>query len=437
LKTRQDLLSRLERAIVDGREGIAAAVDADFGGRSREETLISEVLVSVNAIRYVRPRIARWAKPRPVPVGLPFWPGRSWEVLQPLGVVGVLSPWNYPFQLAVVPVVSAIAAGNRVMLKPSESTARTADLLVDLLTRALGPEVAQVVTGDAAVAEEFTHLPLDHLLFTGSTQTGRQVMAAASRNLTPVTLELGGKCPAVVTADADLRLAARAIVTGKGLNAGQTCVAPDTVLLVGVRREAFEAALREAATRHYAEGLPTGIASGRQEARLRALAAGEEVTPLTAAGRGDRPARLAVASTRSGSRLSQEEIFGPLLAVETMANLDDVESWLRTHPSPLAVYLFTRSRQTERRLLASSRAGALVVNGTVLQAAIDGLAFGGVGASGFGRYHGRAGFETFSNRKSYVRASRFSLARLLEPPYTRRTGSMIARLLTYRSRAQN
>ena len=181
IKVREKLLTRLERATIDARDAIAAAIDGDFGGRSREETLVAEVLVTVNAIRHVRPRIARWAKPRRVAVGLPFWPSRAWEVLQPLGVVGVLSPWNYPFQLAVLPLVSALAAGNRVMLKPSELAPRTADLLGDLLNDVLGPEVMQVVTGGADVAEAFTQLPFDHLFFTGSTQTGRRVMAAAAK----------------------------------------------------------------------------------------------------------------------------------------------------------------------------------------------------------------------------------------------------------------
>jgi acyl-CoA reductase-like NAD-dependent aldehyde dehydrogenase len=315
------------------------------------------------------------------------------------------------------------------MLKPSEFAPRTADLLGDLLNDALGPEVMQVVTGGADVAEAFTQLHLDHLFFTGSTQTGQRVMAAAAKNLTPVTLELGGKSPVVVMPDADLRETARAIVMGKGLNAGQTCLAPDTVLLVGVRREAFETALREAAARHYPNGLPTGIASSQHEARLAGLWAGAQIKPLTSAGQGARPGRLAITSVDPGSKLSHEEIFGPILAVEAMASLDEAVSWIQERPSPLAVYLFTRSREAERRLLDSSRAGALVVNGTVIQAAIDGLPFGGVGASGIGRYHGRAGFETFSNRKSYLRASRFSLARLLDPPYRQWTRTLLARLL--------
>jgi acyl-CoA reductase-like NAD-dependent aldehyde dehydrogenase len=428
VKAREKLLTRLERATIDARDAIAAAIDGDFGGRSREETLVAEVLVTVNAIRHIRPRIARWAKPRRVAVGLPFWPSRAWEVLQPLGVVGVLSPWNYPFQLAVLPLVSALAAGNRVMLKPSELAPRTADLLGDLLNDALGPEVVQVVTGGADVAEAFTQLPFDHLFFTGSTQTGRRVMAAAAENLTPVTLELGGKCPVVVMPDADLRETARSVVMGKGLNAGQTCIAPDTVLLVGVSRETFEAALRESAARHYPNGLPTGIASFRHKARLDAILAGAEVEPLTSVGQGERPGQLIITSIHPGSERSREEIFGPILAVETMASLDEAMSWIRARPSPLAIYLFTRSRETERRFLDSSRAGALVVNGTVIQAAVDGLPFGGVGTSGIGRYHGRAGFETFSNRKSYMRASRLSLARLLDPPYTERTRALLARL---------
>lgn len=429
IELRKDLLARLEIATLDAREKVAAAIDADFGGRSREESLIAEVLVTVNAIRHAKPRIARWAKARPVSVGLPFWPSRAWEVPQPLGVVGVLSPWNYPFHLAAVPLVSALAAGNRMMLKPSELAPRTADLLRELLEDALGPDIVQVVTGGTDVAEAFTQLPLDHLLFTGSTQNGRRVMSAAAQNLTPVTLELGGKCPVVVLADADLQATARAIVTGKGFNAGQTCVAPDTVLLVGVRQDDFEAALREAAARHYPHGLPTGIASAAHEARLGALLTETHAQPLTAAGQGERPGQLTLAQPRPDSRLSREEIFGPVLAAETVASLDEAIDWIRVRPSPLAVYLFTRSRKAERRLLEATRSGALVVNATLIQTSIDGLPFGGVGASGMGRYHGLSGFETFSHRRSYVRGARFSLSRLLDPPYTARMRSLLMRIL--------
>ncbi len=429
IATRKGLLTNLERATLEARVSIAAAIDADFGGRAREETLIAEVLVTVRAIRNARPRLARWAKPRRVAVGLPFWPGRAWEVSQPLGVVGVLSPWNYPFQLAVLPLVSALSAGNRVALKPSEATPRTAALLADLLNEALGPEIAQVVTGGPDVAEAFTRLPFDHLFFTGSTGTGCRIMAAAAQNLTPMTLELGGKCPVLVLPDADLGEVARAIVAGKGLNAGQTCIAPDTVLLVGIARETFTAALQEAVRRLYPDGLVTGIASDGQRARLDALVAGERIEALGQAGCGTRPAELVLAPVRPGSPLSCEEIFGPVLALETVADLGDAISRIRTRPTPLAVYLFTRDRAAERAVLDGTRAGALVVNGTVTQAAIDGLPFGGVGASGFGRYHGRAGFDTFSNRRAVVRQSRFALSRLLDPPYTTRTRSLIERLL--------
>jgi acyl-CoA reductase-like NAD-dependent aldehyde dehydrogenase len=411
LAERKRLLRALQAAVVERRERIVAAIDADFGGRSAEETVLAEVLGVANAASFARRHLDRWARPRRVPTDLPFWPARARIVPQPLGIVGIIAPWNYPLHLALGPAVGALSAGNRLMLKPSELTPRAASELAALVDAVLGPEVAVVVEGGAEVAAAFTRLPFDHLLYTGSTARGREVMRAAAENLTPVTLELGGKCPVIVTADADLDLAARAIVTGKGLNAGQTCIAPDTVLLVGLDPAGFRARLRASARRLYPGGLPTAVApSQRKHLDLTSMPADE---PL-----------LVTAAT-----LRDREIFGPILPVEAHPSLASALAWIAERPSPLAVYLFSRSRSDEAAVLAGTRAGALVVNGTILQAAIEALPFGGVGASGFGRYHGRAGFDTFSNMRAVVHAPRWSLARLVEPPYTGQTRELIERIV--------
>jgi coniferyl-aldehyde dehydrogenase len=418
LRQRQELLRALQHAVIDCRQRLVRAVDADFGGRAAEETLLAEVFAVANAASFARRRLRRWARKRRVPVDLPFWPGRAWVVPQPLGVVGIVSPWNYPVQLALSPLVAAIAAGNRAALKPSEITPRTAEQLTALVEAALGAEVAQTVPGGPEVAADFVRQPWDHLLFTGSTERGRDVLRAAAEHLTPVTLELGGKCPAVVLPDADLDQAARAIVTGKILNAGQTCVAPDTALVVGQPADA----VRKALAQSYRELVPevplSAMVSDRQLQRLDRLIEHAHIEPLGADGPRRRRALAVAADPEPGSPLLSQEIFGPVLPLVQIDGVDAAIEWINARPAPLAIYLFTHYREAEQRVLASTRAGALVVNGTVVQAAIEALPFGGVGASGFGRYHGRAGFDTFSNMRVHVRVARFSLARLADPPYT-------------------
>jgi coniferyl-aldehyde dehydrogenase len=413
LAERETLLRALEKGLVARRDAFVRALDADFGRRGTEETLLAELLGVLNAARHARRRLRRWARPRRMGVTLPFWPSRAWLVPQPLGVVGIVSPWNYPVQLSLAPLVGALAAGNRAMLKPSELTPRTAGEIAGLIADTLGASVARTVQGGPEVAAAFTRLPFDHLLFTGSTARGREVMRAAADHLTPLTLELGGKCPVIVMPDADLERAARAILLGKAMNAGQTCVAPDTVLVVGMEIGPLEAALREACRALFSEGLPTSV-------QRRSAMGAEDPANLT----------LAV-EPPPGSSLLREEIFGPVLPLVRLDDLPAAFAWIRARSAPLAVYLFTRDRRAEALALASTRAGALVVNGTVVQAAMESLPFGGVGASGFGRYHGRAGFDTFSNQRVHVRVARFSLARLTEPPHDARKGRLIDRLLRF------
>lgn len=426
---RRRLLHLLARTLVDRSDCFVHALDADFGGRAAEETLLAEILSIAGAARYARKHLAAWAKPRRVPVDMSFWPTRARIVPQPLGVVGIVAPWNYPVHLALSPLIGAVAAGNRVALKPSELTPRTAAELARLLDDTFGPDLVRTVTGGPEVAAAFVRQPWDHLLFTGSTARGREVMCAAADNLTPLTLELGGKCPAIVLPDADLALAARAVIAGKALNAGQTCIAPDTVLLAGLPPETFVAALRQAARALFPNGPLTAVMSDTQAARLDRLTTGLELQPLSPQSGGRHRALSLALNPPPDALLLTEEIFGPILPLLSQPDLTGALDWINALPPPLAVYLFTNDRRAEAEVLAKTRAGALVVNGTVLQAAIEALPFGGVGASGFGRYHGRAGFDTFSNRRVHVRAARFSLARLVEPPYTDGKRRLIRRLL--------
>jgi acyl-CoA reductase-like NAD-dependent aldehyde dehydrogenase len=421
---RRELLDRLAKEVLRRGEALAAALDADYGGRSRLDTLLADVLVVADAARYSRRHVRRWAKPRRVGVPFPFWPARAWEEPVPKGVVGIIAPWNYPVQLALWPVVDAIAAGNRVCVKPSEAVPRTAAEIAALLEAALGPDIARTVTGGAEVAADFAAQPWDHLVFTGGTATGRKVAEAAARNLVPVTLELGGKCPCLVLPGADLARAARAILVAKVINAGQTCIAPDTVLLVGHTAEAFAAACQATGI-----ALPEGaIISDAQAARLDRLAAGAKVTQLAPDGPGrQRALRLAEASP--DATLSQEEIFGPLLAVETVSSLAGAITRMSFQPPPLAIYLFGATTGEETEVAKGTRSGALVSGRALEYAAFPALGFGGVGASGQGRYHGLQGFLSFSDMRARVRHGLWALSHLFDSPRKKFASRLIEQLV--------
>jgi acyl-CoA reductase-like NAD-dependent aldehyde dehydrogenase len=411
LARRCDLLARLAKELKRRAEAIAAAADADFDGRSRVETILADAVLVADSALHARRHLRRWARPRRAAVPFPFWPARARLEPQPKGVVGIMGPWNYPFQLTLAPAVDAIAAGNRVVVKPSEHAPRCAALIGEILEAALGPDMARSVTGDAAVGADFAAQPWDHLVFTGGTGTGRAVARAAAENLVPVTLELGGKCPALVLPGADLAAAARAILVGKALNAGQTCVAPDTVLLVGHARADFEAACR-------ASGIAvpeTAVIGAAQAARLDRLAAGAALSPLAPDGPGLRRA-IALAEAADDHPLLQEEIFGPILPVVPCAGLDAAIAWVVARPVPLAIYLFGATPAEEAAVAVATRSGAIVAGRCVEHVGFPGLAFGGLGASGQGRTHGEEGFRALSNLRARVRHRPYALARIFDPP---------------------
>lgn len=428
---RRAALDRLRQAVRARAEAFAAALDADFGGRSRAETLIAEVAAVLRAIDHAGPRLRRWAAPERVGVGWPFWPARAHLRKQPLGVVGIMGPANFPVQLTLLPLVGAIAAGCRVLVKPSELMPATARLLGDVLTEAFeGGEVA-CLSGGPEMAVAMTRLPLDHLLFTGSTANGRRVMAAAADHLTPLTLELGGKSPVVIAADADLPAAARAVMAGKLMNAGQTCIAPDYVLVPRRLRDAFVGEARAAARSLYPD--PAAITAVRGDAarrRLSGLLDGLTAVPLfdlAPPGSGLRPAL--VLDPPLDSPIMREEVFGPLLPVLGYDDTEGALAIINALPRPLALYWFGRDRSALDAVLGRTISGTVGINETVLHAAVEALPFGGVGASGFGAYHGRAGFDTFSHRRAVFIQTRFSLTRLLQPPYGARAERIIQSML--------
>ncbi|MBI5514205.1 MAG: coniferyl aldehyde dehydrogenase [Deltaproteobacteria bacterium] len=428
---RQGWLSRLERTLIKRQEAIANAISQDFGSRSRHETLMAEVLLTVEECRHARNNLAAWMKPRPRPVHWACRPAHAELLPQPLGVVGVIAPWNYPVNLCFGPAVGALAAGNRVLFKPSELTPTTSALLEDLVAETFEPDVAQVLTGGPEVAEAFSRLPLDHLVFTGSTRVGKIIMRAAAENLVPVTLELGGKSPALVAGDYPLEDAAARIAAGKLFNAGQTCIAPDYVLVPAGRERAFVDALQKAVAKMYPRMVDnpdySTIVSDRHLARLRTLveearAGGAEVLELNPGGESaPETSRKFLPTVLLGVRddmaVMQEELFGPVLPVLGYGTLDDALAAVNDRPRPLAFYVFSRDSTVVQRAVEGTVSGGVVVNDVVLHFAQPDLPFGGVGPSGMGAYHGEKGFETFSMLKPVFHQSRFSATPYRSPPY--------------------
>lgn len=419
-------LDALRDVLVSNQPALIEAIAADFGQRSADETLLAEIMPSLHGIRYACRHLRRWMKPSRRRVGLAFQPASARVIYQPLGVVGIIVPWNYPLYLAIGPLIGALAAGNRVMLKMSESTPATGQLLKALLTQIFPENQVAVVLGDVEVGQAFARLPFDHLLFTGSTLIGREVMRAAAENLTPVTLELGGKSPAIVSASVPLADAAERIAFGKCMNAGQTCVAPDYVLVPRERVEGFVAAYREAVQRLYPSLADnpdyTAIINARQQARLQdylddARGKGAHVMPLFAEAQQRRMPHCLLLNTSDDMRVMQEEIFGPLLPIVPYGDLDEALAYINTRPRPLALYYFGYDRNEQQHVLQTTHSGGVCLNDTLLHVAQDDLPFGGIGPSGMGHYHGHEGFLTFSKAKGVFIKQRFNAARLIYPPY--------------------
>jgi coniferyl-aldehyde dehydrogenase len=441
-EVRVDRLNRLQRLTEKYESAIEAAIAADFGHRSRHETELSEIYLVLSGIRHARRHVGRWMRPRRVATPVHMWPGRSEIFAQPLGVVGVISPWNYPFQLAMLPALGALAAGNRVLLKPSELTPSFSDLLREIVAEFFSPREFAVILGDVEIAQAFSRLPFDHLFFTGSTAVGREVALAAAANLTPVTLELGGKSPAIVDTDCDVAVAAPRIAYGKLLNAGQTCVAPDYVLVPRARVDEVVAAIAAAATAMYPSFADnpdyTGIVSDRHYRRLAALVADAEAGGAKAV-RVDAAGQAAAAAARKflptllvgvgdDMAVMREEIFGPVLPVVPYDTLDDAIAYVNRHPRPLALYWFGRRAANRDRVLRATVSGGVTTNDACWHVAQENLPFGGVGASGSGAYHGEQSFRTFSKDKPVFHQARFNGFWLFRPPYGRRFKAAIALL---------
>jgi coniferyl-aldehyde dehydrogenase len=437
-RLRSERLRQLADMVRGKSDAFADTISADFGNRSRFETALLETQVLFSAIRHARRNVKFWMQPSHREVDFTFWPGAAWVRREPLGVVGIVSPWNYPLQLALSPLVDVLAAGNRAILKPSEQTPAFSDLLKRSIAENFREDVVGVVTGGPDVAAAFTKLPFDHLVFTGSTGIGRRVAQATAEGLVPTTLELGGKSPALLCPSASIPKAVKAIAQGKFINAGQTCIAPDYVLVPRGRAIELAEQVMAEVRRAYPDLGPdysTMISERAFDRMAEAITEAEQggARLLRHPSPSDRSRRLlspvVVLDAPQDCTLMREEIFGPVLPVIGYDALEDALDWVGSHPCPLALYIFAEDRREQNIALDRTRSGGVTVNGTLLHIAQEDLPFGGVGASGMGHYHGRAGFERFTHARAVFRTGFFNAANLLAPPYGERAKQLLKFLM--------
>ena len=432
LETRRDRLQRLLKGLEEREEAFTQAISKDFGQRSAFETANYDITVTLADIKYQIRNLARWMRVRKRSVPLHLMPGRARIVPQPLGVVGVISPWNFPVFLSLSPVAGAIAAGNRVMLKPSEWTPKTSALLAELVSEAFEPDEFAVFEGGIETGRAFAELPFDHLLFTGSTSVAKEVSNSAAKNLTPLTLELGGKSPALVCPDANLKRAAERIVFGKLANAGQICIAPDYVFVERAKFHDFiemlQTYIKKAYPRLNNNPDYTSIISADHFSRLNRMIEearedGAEIISINPDGETLEPSARKIPPTlilRPNLTLSvmQEEIFGPILPVLSYEKIEEAIEFVQHRARPLALYLFTEKTRERERILRETVSGGVAVNEVLFHCVCETLPFGGVGSSGMGSYHGQAGFDTFSHLKPVFIQPRFNFNFFLVPPIT-------------------
>jgi coniferyl-aldehyde dehydrogenase len=439
LELRRDRLERL-RSIVAGNEApLAEAISNDFGVRSRTETELLEIVPTLSAIRHARKNLARWMRPERRRVDPLFQPASARVRYEPLGVIGIISPWNYPLQLALSPLVDALAAGNRAMVKPSELTPAFSELLRRLVAERFDEAEVAVITGGVEIGQAFASLPFDHLLFTGSTAVGRKVYQAAAANLVPVTLELGGKSPTIICPDYDLAKAARSIAFGKFVNAGQTCIAPDYVLVPEGKERAFADALLAQVRRSYPSIAGnddySGLISERHRRRLADAVDAAREAGATVLSHEDEGARAEgkigptlLFGAPDSSLFLTDEIFGPVLPILPYRDLGDAIAFVAGRERPLALYCFSSDRRTQQRVLDGAISGGVTLNGTLMHVAQENLPFGGVGASGIGAYHGHEGFKRFSHARAVHRIGFINVFERLGPPWGKMAKALGRRL---------
>lgn len=424
LDWRREQLAAISRMLRENEERVAGALAEDLG-KPPQEVLLGETALIFSEVDHARKRLRRWARPRRVRTPMVGQPGRSWVQPEPFGVVLIIGAWNYPVQLLLSPLIPALAAGNCAVLKPSELAAATSALLAELIPQYLDERAVRVVEGAVDETTELLRQRFDHIFYTGGSAVGKIIMRAAAEHLTPVTLELGGKSPCVIDAGADLDSAARRLIWGKCLNAGQTCIAPDYVLVTPGERDRLISAIEHELFEMYgADRLGSEdyckIINQRHFDRLSRLL---DDGSIVIGGKSD-PARCRIEPTvmtgvLPDSPVMQEEIFGPILPLIEVSDLDAAIDFIRGRDKPLAAYLFTRSGESERKFAQAVATGNLCINDTLMFMSVPDLPFGGVGMSGMGQYHGKAGFDRLSHLKAVMKRGRFPEIPVRFPPYSR------------------
>ncbi len=449
---RKQQLKALKTALLKHKEKLLKAVSADFGNRSDDETLLADIMPVVMSIQHTIKHLREWMKPEKRGASMLFQPVSNFITYQPLGVVGIMSPWNYPIFLSLGPLVAAIAAGNRAMIKPSEFTPYTNRVISEILREAFTPDEVCMIEGDAEMAGPFAELPFDHLIFTGSTQVGKKVMAAAAKNLTPLTLELGGKSPAIIADDVSAEFAVERMLYGKCVNAGQTCVAPDYILCPENKIKELVDSFKEQFCQVYpslVSGDYSSVINDQQYQRLQrwcedAIAKGAIAIPLsgdqsTAASSDTQKSSIdslprvmpltLLLNVNDSMLVMQDEIFGPLLPIVPYHSIEDAIEFVQQRPRPLALYLFSLNPKTHDQVLSQTHAGGVCINDAATHVIQEDLPFGGVGPSGMGKYHAIEGFKTFSAAKSVLKRGKINTAKLALPPYGKPIHKLIYKYL--------
>lgn len=431
LNQRKKSLKTLRQGILDNREEIEQALISDFGNRSRHETRLLEIMTLLKGIDYLCSNLKNFMRPQKRHVPFHFHPARAYVSYQPLGVIGIVSPWNYPISLTIMPLATAIASGNRAMIKPSELTPTTSNLILKILSNLFPREEVAVFNGDAQISEKFISLVFDHLFFTGSTRIGKIVMKVASENLVPVTLELGGKSPVVVSSKTTMDYVAKEIVLGKLFNCGQTCVAPDYIMLHENQINSFVAAFDKYTKEFYPDGPIsedyTSIINRHHHNRLKKLVEDAAHKGATIVEVGNNPKKKSqhqnsmapklILNPKDEMDVMSEEIFGPLLPVMTYQNIDNAIEYVNSKPRPLALYYFGDDTEERKKILSRTTSGNVCINTTMKHYALDDLPFGGVGASGIGSYHGIEGFQSMSHAKGILEFRKWNMSNLIQPPF--------------------
>jgi len=430
-QTRIDDLVKLKTVILEHQEALVQALSKDFGCRSVDDSKMGDLMPTIMGINYAIKHIKKWMKPSKRHVGVLFQPAKAFVMYQPLGIVGIITPWNYPLFLSLGPLTTALAAGNRAMIKMSEFTPATNDVIKKMLGSIFTNDKVAVVNGGPDVAAHFSSQPFDHLIFTGSTRVGKIVMAAAAKNLTPVTLELGGKSPTIIDDEIDIKDAVSRFILGKTLNAGQTCVAPDYILCPAGRVDELKQAISKQFSKMYPsvannkdygaiindaqlQRLSQWLADAKAKgAILTTLGSDSEQDCISA---GKIPLTL-VNNVNDDMLLMQEEIFGPLLPIVSYNNLAEAITYVNDRPRPLALYLCSHNGKTQQEVLERTHAGGVCLNDAAMHVAQDDMPFGGIGPSGMGHYHGHEGFLTFSKAKSVFKKGKINTASNAFPPY--------------------